>query len=80
VRLSYEQLKSLPFSELAGLWREYVAVLATALVEADGQEGCLAGQRVAELIEEVRLVLTCLMAANPTRMHSLRCVHPPPLS
>ena len=73
VRLSFEQLKSLPFRELAGLWKEYVAVLATLLVEVHGQETCPAGQRVAELIEELRLVVTCLMTSNPTHMHSLRC-------
>lgn len=77
VRLSFEQLKGLPFRELAGLWKEYVAALATLLVEVDGQEACPAGQRLGELIEELRLVVTCLMSSNPTRMHSLRRVlHP----
>ena len=66
VRLTFEQLKSLPFSELAGLWKEYVAVLASALVEANGQEACPAGQRVAELVEEVRLVLTASWPPTPS--------------
>ena len=74
VRLSLEQLKALPFVELKGLWKEYVSALAVALVEANGQEACPAGQRAIQLMGELRFVLTSIMAVNPNSAHSLRHV------
>jgi hypothetical protein len=80
VRLSLEQLKALPFVELKALWKEYVSALAAALVEANGQEACPAGQRAVQLMGELRFVLSCLMSDNPSHAHNLRRAHrlPPP--
>lgn len=72
--MTMEQFKSLPFRELALLWKDYVWALGELLVQAEGDPGCPAGQRIVTLIEEVRLVLSCLMASNPRNMHSLRWV------
>ena len=72
MRLSLEQLKALPFVELKALWKEYVSALAVALVEADEQEACPAGQRAIQLMGELRFVLSCLMADNPNNAHYLR--------
>lgn len=44
-----------------------------ALDQAAGDEASTAGKRVVSLIEELRMVLTCLMSANPLGMQSLRC-------
>ena len=44
-----------------------------ALDQAAGDDTSAAGKRVVSLIEELRMVLTCLMSANPQGMQSLRC-------
>ena len=48
--------------------------MRTSLEQAGGDEASPAGKRVVTLIEELRLVLTCLMSANPLGMSSLRRV------
>lgn len=49
--------------------------MRAALDRAGGDEASPAGRRVVTLIEELRMVLTCLMSANPLGMQSLR--YPP---
>jgi hypothetical protein len=48
--------------------------MRTSLKQAGGDEASPAGRRVVTLIDELRLVLTCLMSANPHGMSSLRHV------
>lgn len=48
--------------------------MRTSLEQAGGDEASPAGRRVVTLIDELRLVLTCLMSANPHGMSSLRHV------
>ena len=48
--------------------------MRTSLERAGGDEASPAGKRVVTLIEELRMVLTCLMSANPLGMQSLRHV------
>ena len=43
-----------------------------ALGRAAGDEASPVGKRVVALVEELRMVLTCLMATNPLGMQSLR--------
>ncbi|EIE26965.1 hypothetical protein COCSUDRAFT_64738 [Coccomyxa subellipsoidea C-169] len=70
--LSPEQIRSLPQCELAALWKDYVNALTGLLQEARGDDSCPAGQRIGQLIVEVRLVLSGLMSYNPKRWSTLR--------
>ena len=71
--ISVDELKQLPYPKLTRLWKEYVDEMRAALDQAAGDETSVAGKRVVSLIEELRMVLTCLMSANPLGMQSLRC-------
>ena len=71
--ISVDELKQLPYPKLTRLWKEYVDEMRAALDEAAGDETSVAGKRVVSLIEELRMVLTCLMSAIPLGMQSLRC-------
>ena len=71
--MSLDELKRLPYPKLTRLWKEYVEEMRKALDQAAGDETTAAGKRVVSLIEELRMVLTCLMSANPLGMQSLRC-------
>jgi hypothetical protein len=73
MRLSVEEFKSLPYSKLASLWKSYVSALGELLIKAKGDVECAAGQRVIALIEELRLVLSCVMSSNPRNFQSFRC-------
>ena len=70
--ISLEELKQLPHQQLTQLWKEYVDELRAGLGRAAGDEATPAGRRVVALVEELRTVLTCLMAASPLGMQSLR--------
>ena len=70
--ISLEELKQLPLSRLTHLWKEYVDELRASLGRAAGDEASPAGRRVVALVEELRTVLICLMAASPLGMQSLR--------
>ena len=70
--ISLEELKQLPHPQLTQLWKEYVDELRAALGRAAGDEASPAGRRVVALVEELRMVLTCLIAASPLGMQSLR--------
>ena len=71
--ITLDELKQLPYPKLTRLWKEYVDEMRMALDQAAGDETSPAGKRVVSLIEELRMVLTCLMSANPQGMQSLRC-------
>ena len=70
--ISLEELKQLPLPQLTHLWKEYVDELRAGLGRAAGDEASPAGRRVVALVEELRTVLTCLMAACPLGTQSLR--------
>ena len=67
-----EELKQLPLTQLTHLWKEYVDELRAGLGRAAGDEASPAGRRVVALVEELRTVLFCLMAASPLGTQSLR--------
>ncbi len=75
--LTLEHVKSLPHAELAALWKEYVSALTGLLQEARGDPASPAGQRIRELIGEVRMVVSCLMSSNTHRWSTLRWVGAP---
>ncbi len=70
--ITVDELKQLQYPKLTRLWKEYVDEMRAALDQAAGDETSVAGKRVISLIEELRMVLTCLMSANPLGMQSLR--------
>ena len=70
--ITLEELKQLPFTQLTQLWKEYVDELRAGLGRAAGDGASPAGRRVVALVQELRAVLTCLMAASPLGMQSLR--------
>jgi hypothetical protein len=72
LELSPEQMRSLPQGELVALWKDYVTALTRLLQEARGDASCPAGQRIEQLIGEMRLVLSGLMSANLKRWSTLR--------
>ncbi len=52
--------------------RDRMIQLLDVLQEARGDDSCPAGQRIGQLIVEVRLVLSGLMSYNPKRWSTLR--------
>lgn len=72
--LTLEHVKSLPHAELAALWKDYVSALTGLLQEARGDPASPAGQRIGELIGEVRMVVSCLMSYSTHRWSTLRWV------
>ncbi|BDA43047.1 hypothetical protein COCOBI_04-0570 [Coccomyxa sp. Obi] len=72
--LTLEHVKSLPYAELAALWKDYVSTLTGLLQEARGDPASPAGQRIGELIGEVRMVVSCLMSSSTHRWSTLRAL------
>ncbi|CAL8468956.1 g8497 [Coccomyxa elongata] len=72
--LTLEHVKSLPHAELAALWKDYVSALTGLLQEARGDPASPAGQRIGELIGEVRMVVSCLMSSSTHRWSTLRAL------
>lgn len=65
-----EQLRTRQYNDHAALWKEYVELLATNLVEAQGDESSAAAGRVRGLVNELTGYACTMLKLNAEVMHN----------
>ena len=75
IPLTIEQIKSMPWTEYAKLWKDYVNHLAVCLVESNGNPESASSRRLETLVEEISLLSSCLATSNPRSYAMSRYCH-----